>query len=67
MTAESNHEFHSAFPAPELVVYDNCCNLHQYCLNRDPAFSKTPCFLLIVSIGEITMVRTTTPYKNRIS
>ena len=24
--------------APEVVIYDNACNLHQYCLNRDPVF-----------------------------
>ncbi|XP_069105019.1 uncharacterized protein [Argopecten irradians] len=26
--------------APSLVVYDNACNLHTYCLNRDPLFFK---------------------------
>jgi hypothetical protein len=26
--------------APELVIYDNSCTLHEYCLNHDPAFFK---------------------------
>ena len=26
--------------APSLVGYDNSCNLHEYCLNRDPGFFK---------------------------
>ncbi|KAH3799822.1 uncharacterized protein LOC127838876 isoform X1 [Dreissena polymorpha] len=29
------------FPtAPKMVVYDNACSLHEYCLNRDPVFFK---------------------------
>lgn len=24
--------------APKLVIYDNACSLHAYCLNRDPIF-----------------------------
>ena len=36
------HPFHilrSRFKAPpSLVIYDNACKLHQYCLNREPAF-----------------------------
>ena len=24
--------------APKLIIYDNACKLHQYCLNREPAF-----------------------------
>ncbi len=24
--------------APKLIIYDNACKLHQYCLNRVPAF-----------------------------
>ncbi|KAH3830788.1 hypothetical protein DPMN_104041 [Dreissena polymorpha] len=24
--------------APEIIIYDNACNLHQYALNRDPVF-----------------------------
>eukprot|EP00112_Aurelia_sp_Birch-Aquarium-sp1_P011847 Seg249.10 transcript_id=Seg249.10/GoldUCD/mRNA.D3Y31 product="hypothetical protein" protein_id=Seg249.10/GoldUCD/D3Y31 len=28
--------------APNTIIYDNCCNLHNYCLNRDPIhFNKT--------------------------
>lgn len=27
-------------PAPSVVIYDNACNLHNYCLNREPAFYK---------------------------
>lgn len=30
--------------APSLVVYDNACNLHQYCINRDPDFFKNTAF-----------------------
>ena len=26
--------------APTLVIYDNACKLHQYCLNGEPAFFK---------------------------
>ncbi|CAH3150762.1 unnamed protein product [Pocillopora meandrina] len=29
-----------------LVVYDNSCNLHSYCLNRDPVFFKNSQFLV---------------------
>lgn len=32
--------------APRVVVYDNACNLHSYCLNRDPAFFKNTQFLV---------------------
>ncbi|CAB4029387.1 Hypothetical predicted protein [Paramuricea clavata] len=35
------------FPkAPELVIYDNSCRLHEYCLNRDPAFFKNTKFVV---------------------
>ena len=31
--------FHSRFQsAPKLIIYDNTCKLHQYCLNRELAF-----------------------------
>ena len=30
----------NAFPAPSVIIYDNACNLHSYCLNREPAFFK---------------------------
>ena len=29
-----------------MVIYDNACNLHSYCLNREPAFFKTTWFLV---------------------
>lgn len=33
--------FRSRFKvAPKLIIYDNACKLHQYCLNREPAFFK---------------------------
>lgn len=30
----------NTIPAPSVVIYDNACNLHSYCLNREPAFFK---------------------------
>lgn len=30
---------------PEIVIYDNACNLFQYALNRDPAYFKETRFL----------------------
>ncbi|XP_063427966.1 uncharacterized protein LOC134711349 isoform X2 [Mytilus trossulus] len=35
--------FHTA---PKLIIYDNACNLHQYCLNRDPVFFQHSWFLV---------------------
>ncbi len=32
--------------APELVIYDNSCKLHEYCLNRDLAFFKNTKFVV---------------------
>jgi hypothetical protein len=32
--------------APKIIVYDNACNLHSYCLNRDPLFFKETKFLV---------------------
>ena len=32
--------------APRVIVYDNACNLHTYCLNRDPVFFKHSRFLI---------------------
>lgn len=32
--------------APELVIYDNGCNLHNYCLNREPVFFKPTWFVV---------------------
>ncbi|CAG2192478.1 unnamed protein product [Mytilus edulis] len=30
--------------APKLVIYDNACSLHAYCLNRDPVFFSNTTF-----------------------
>ena len=35
-----------SIPAPSIVVYDNACNLHQFCLNREPDFFKETRFLV---------------------
>ena len=32
--------------APKTIIYDNCCNLHQYCLNREPQFFKESWFVI---------------------
>lgn len=32
--------------APDIIVYDNACQLHTYCLNRDPVFFKFVKFLI---------------------
>ncbi|CAG2234981.1 unnamed protein product [Mytilus edulis] len=32
--------------APTTVIYDNACNLHSYCLNRDPDFFKDTLFVV---------------------
>lgn len=32
--------------APEVVVYDNGCHLHDYALNRDPRFFRDTKFLI---------------------
>ena len=32
--------------APGVVIYDNGCNLHNYCLNRQPNFFKRTWFLV---------------------
>ena len=32
--------------APNLVIYDIACKLHQYCLNREPAFFKHTQFVV---------------------
>ena len=31
---------------PNVIVYDNACSLHQYCLNREPEFFKSTCFFV---------------------
>ena len=39
--------FRSRFPvAPKTIIYDNACKLHQYCLNREPAFFSHTKFLV---------------------
>ena len=32
--------------APDTLVYDNGCNLHNYCLNREPQFFKCTRFFV---------------------
>ncbi|XP_070537887.1 uncharacterized protein [Ptychodera flava] len=32
--------------APKIIIYDNACKLHQYCLNREPDFFKHTMFLV---------------------
>ena len=32
--------------APDIIVYDNACNLHNYALNRDPVFFKDSTFVV---------------------
>ena len=32
--------------APQVIIYDNGCNLHNYCLNREPLFFKNSWFLV---------------------
>ena len=32
--------------APKVIIYDNACNLHNYCLNRDPLFFMDTWFLV---------------------
>lgn len=32
--------------APKIIVFDNCCNLHSYCLNRDPNFFRNTLFVV---------------------
>ena len=34
------------FSAPKVIIYDNACSLHQYCLNRDPEFFKNTEFYI---------------------
>lgn len=31
---------------PGVIIYDNSCNLHNYCLNRDPVFFKDTVFVV---------------------
>ena len=42
--------FHSgsfvAIPAPQVAIYDNGCNLHNYCLNREPLFFQRTWFMI---------------------
>lgn len=32
--------------APNIIIYDNACKLHQYALNREPSFFKNTMFLV---------------------
>ena len=32
--------------APSVIVYDNACNLHTYCLNRHPTYFRNTRFLV---------------------
>ena len=32
--------------APSTIMYDNACNLHNYCLNREPQFFKKSWFVV---------------------
>ena len=36
--SQSSLSFSNFLTAPQVVIYDNACNLHNYCLNRDPGF-----------------------------
>ena len=36
----------SFYIAPEVVIYDNGCNLHNYILNGEPHFFRTTRFLI---------------------
>ena len=40
------HSYPFTFLAPKIVIYDNACNLQNYCLNRDPLFFKNTLFLV---------------------
>jgi len=37
---------HRFSKAPKMIVYDNCCNLHRYCLRREPNFFSQTWFLI---------------------
>ena len=32
--------------APRYIIYDNCCNLHRYCIRREPGFFYRTTFLI---------------------
>ncbi len=38
--------YHPTISAPKVIIYDNACALHNYCLNRDPEFFKDTTFLV---------------------
>ena len=39
--------FKTRFPtAPKMIIYDKCCKLHAYCLNRKPVFFQNTQFLV---------------------
>jgi hypothetical protein len=31
---------------PEIIIYDNACNLHDFCVHREPDFFKTVQFII---------------------
>jgi hypothetical protein len=38
---------YSRFPrAPQVIVYDNCCNLNDFCMAREPLFYKNTLFVI---------------------
>lgn len=39
-------QIHTSYTAPDIVIYDNACNLHSYCLNREPKFFEKTWFLV---------------------
>lgn len=41
-----NHKIHNILSGPKVIIYDNACNLHSYCLNREPTFFKNTWFLV---------------------
>ena len=40
ITLHNNYVTMKSFPAPSVLIYNNACNLHSYCLNGEPAFFK---------------------------
>ena len=46
ITASCDTWFILLHAAPATIIYDNCCNLHQYCLNREPLFFQESWFII---------------------
>ena len=42
--------------ALEVIFYDFCCSLHEYCLNREPKHFRGVDFFTMLSIAIITSV-----------